>query len=275
MNGIIVLNWNTTDLLIGMYNSARSNSQNPFHFVIIDNGSREEEVDKLFGYFKKLHNEQVGEKHNNSNFVKDLYEYKNKDFIVTIKKLPKNIGFAAGNNVGLKLLDSKITNVIFINSDILIEEKFWDSKFDVLLSGLNVGIIGPAYHPLRWNKDGRFQIQAKTTEPVESESVQGAFFGIRYSVLDTVIKKDGFVFDENFKFAHYEETDLCFRIMNLGYKCLWFPCAHQHLHNSSGTKKNGYKLSDEIQCEADFKMNSERNRQLLMRKHDTFFKGKS
>jgi GT2 family glycosyltransferase len=131
-----------------------------------------------------------------------------------------------------------------------------------------------AYHPLKWSKDGKFQIQKISNVPVESESVQGAFFSIPFEILQTIKSKDGFWFDENFKFAHYEETDLCFRVIDLGYKCYWFPLLHKHLHDSSATKKNGYNLSDEIKNIDDFKKNSEKNRQLLYNKHLIFFRTK-
>lgn len=248
MNTIIVLNWNTTDLLIGMFESACKTASQQFKTIIVDNGSTQEEYIKLLSYFAQC---------------KDL---------VVIKKLAKNVGFAAGNNIGISLVRDKDL-VFFINSDIVIEEENWDLKFKQLFQE-NIGVIGCAYHPLLWNRDGRFQIQAKTTYPVESESVQGAFFSIPFNLLLEVQKRDGFWFDENFKFAHYEETDLQFRIMKMGHKCIWFPLSHQHLHSKSATKSNGYKLSDEIQNEQQFKANSEKNRQLLYNKHIDFFRNK-
>jgi len=252
MNSLIVLNWNTTQLLIGMYLSAKENAAEKFNTIIVDNGSREEELRKLNNYFCNEEN-------------------------ITVVRLPKNIGFAAGNNVGLNEIKSfsfwqkiKCKNVFFINSDIVIEEKNWDIK----LTELKDSITGSAYHPLRWSKDARFQIQPIPTTPVESESVQGAFFSIPFHILEEVKERDGCWFDENFKFAHYEETDLQLRIMQLGYKCYWVPIKHVHLHNSSSTKSNGYKLCDEIQNEQQFKANSEKNRQLLLKKHVEFFKAK-
>jgi hypothetical protein len=49
---------------------------------------------------------------------------------------------------------------------------------------------------------------------------------------------------------------------------------HEHLHNQSSTKKNGYKLSEEIKNINDFKANSEKNRLLLIQKHSDFFNSK-
>jgi GT2 family glycosyltransferase len=271
MDTIISLNWNTTDLMIRMFESALKTASRVFKLIIVDNGSTELEFNKLMTYFedKQL---TYREKNSFEDFVGNLFEYRNKDFDVTIKSLDKNVGFAAGNNVGLSLMKS-CENVFFINSDIVVEENNWDLKFQSVLKD-GVGIAGCAYHPLKWTREGRFQIQPLSDVPVESESVQGAFFSIPYSVLGKIHSVDGFYFDEKFKFAHYEETDLCFRVMKLGYKCMWLSVRHLHLHNNSATKKNGYKLSDEIKNIDDFKANSEKNRVLLFEKHSDFFEAK-
>jgi hypothetical protein len=138
-----------------------------------------------------------------------------------------------------------------------------------MLDQPNVGVVGCAYHPLVWDKNGCFRTLPKPNQPVESESVQGAFFGIKKAVLDKV---GGF--DENFKFAHYEETDLCFRVMKLGLKCIWFPLEHEHDFTKSATIMHGYKLCDEIQNKNEFRVNSEKNRKLLLEKHKEFFNKK-
>lgn len=248
MNTLIVLNWNTTQLLIGMYKSAKENAIDKFQTIIVDNGSRESELNNLNTFFESEED-------------------------VIIERLPKNIGFAAGNNVGLNLI-KECDNVFFINSDIVIEEKKWDVRLTEHFKNDKVAITGSAYHPLCWSKDGRFKIQPISNIPIQSESVQGAFFSIPFHFLEDIKKRDGFWFDENFKFAHYEETDLQFRLMSLGLKCFWVPVKHTHLHLKSSTKSNGYKLCDEIQNEQQFKANSERNRQLLYKKHESFFKAK-
>lgn len=273
MNVLIVLNWNTTDLLINMFESACKNSSLQFKTIIVDNGSIDSEFEKLKNYFKNKLN-LYNEKNLFENYKDNIYGFKNKDFNVELKRLPKNIGFAAGNNVALDLLECDYELVFFVNSDIIIDEVKWDNKFNDVFLNKEVGVSGCAYHPLKWSSEGRFLIQKISETAIESESVQGAFFSIPFKLLKELKNKDNFIFDEKFKFAHYEETDLCFRIMNIGYKCIWFPLKHQHLHEKSSTKKNGYKLSEEIKNVDDFKSNSERNRLYLFEKHKEFFNRK-
>jgi len=237
---LISLNWNTTDMLIRLYESAIKNTLNEFQLVVLDNGSNDLEYQKLYEYFKP------------------------KKLVIVIR-LEKNIGFAAGNNCALKHANG--TEIIFINSDIIIEEEKWDEKFSKVLNSDNVGIAGCAYHPLIWTKSGDFKIQPLATEPVESQSVQGAFFGMHGLIIQKIVLQDKFLFDENFKFAQYEETDLCFRIRKMGLKVIWFPLKHVHDYNHSGTKTNNYQLSDEIRNYEDFKNNVQRNKALFIEKH--------
>lgn len=240
---MIILNWNTTDILYELYDSIRRLTFIVDNQVIIyDNGSRKEEFDK----FQK-------------------FKFQEKNFILTRNET--NIGFSAGNNVASGYVNENALAVFFINSDILIKEEDWDLKFMTAFTDEKVGIVGCAYHPLKWDKNGNFHIQQIPKEPVESESVQGAFFAIRGELFRKLLKQDGYIFDENFKYAHYEETDLCFRVRKMGYKIMWIPVNHEHRHNQSSTKQNGYCLNDEIKNIDDFRKNSERNKQLLVKKH--------
>jgi len=228
-----------------MYESAKKLAKDKFNTIIVDNGSTKEEYEKLLKY----------------NFED-----------TKIVRSENNLGFAAGNNLALENICSDCY-IVFINSDIIISEQNWDEKYKETLDIDNVGVVGCAYHPLYWSRDGRFKILPLSDSIVESESVQGAFFGIKKVLLDVMKDNDGCYFDENFRFAHYEETDLCFRIMKFA-KCMWMPLKHIHDHHHSSTKKNGFKLNSEIQNEQQFKANSERNRQLLLRKHAEWFASK-
>jgi GT2 family glycosyltransferase len=276
MNSIIILNWNTTDLLINLFNSIVENSSNKINITILDNGSREEQYEKLLSFFSDYFCCQecasiFSYLSYRESALKKIVFFKEEKIELQILRISENIGFGAGNNLALNFIDDS-KNVIFINSDILIQEKDWDKKFDEALNG--VEIVGCAYHPLRWSADARFKILPKSNKPVESQSVQGAFFAIRKEILDLMYKEDGCWFDEEFKFAQYEETDLQFRILKKGYKCIWMPCAHLHLHEKSATKSNGYNLCKDIKNINEFKNNAEKNRLRLLEKHREYLNGK-
>lgn len=242
MISIVVLNWNTTKMLVRLYETIKKFTSSDYEVIVLDNGSRIEELKALNEYFKS--------------------EQK-----VKIIEEPKNLGFAAGNNKALLFVSRESDFIVFINSDIYIQEDKWDEKFKECFKDHSVAICGAAYHPLSWDKNGNFHIQPLASHPVESESVQGAFFALRYNIALEIGLP---IFDEAFKFAQYEETDLCFRVRKLGYKVMWIPVSHIHDHNNSSTKKNGYHLSDEIKNIDDFKKNAENNKKLLLKKHGDF-----
>ena len=272
MISVISLNWNTTDLIINLFNSIMKLSKDKKEIIIVDNGSQQDEFDRLLKYFYNYSDVLNVEGQRNEYF----FEIENNKKTTKLKliQLPENIGFAAGNNYALQYLNNNTSYVYFINSDILISESNWDEKFEDIFLDKRVGVVGCAYHPLKWDRLGNFHIQPIPTNPVISETVQGAFFGISKRVIDETISVDDHLFDENFKFAHYEETDLQIRIIKRGYKTYWVPINHQHFHNQSATKKNGYNLCEDIKNINDFKNNSQRNKQLLIKKHNEYFQNK-
>jgi O-antigen biosynthesis protein len=244
MISIVTLNWNTTAMTIRLYESLKKYTKDNFCFYVLDNGSEQQQYKQLFDILTQ------------------------NEFLINITRSEKNLGFAAGNNVickNIRRFDHG--HVFFINSDIIIEEQDWDLKMIEILNQENTGITGCAYHPLIWDANGNFHIQPLSNIPVKSQSVQGAFFGVHKDLFDKLIDNDNFIFDENFKYAQYEETDLCFRIRKKGYNVMWQPIKHVHDHNNSSTKKNGYHLNDEIKNITDFKNNSEKNKKLLVEKH--------
>ena len=58
MISIIVLNWNTTDMTLRLYESLKKTTSGNFNFYVFDNGSSDIEYKKLFALFRE--NEYVG-----------------------------------------------------------------------------------------------------------------------------------------------------------------------------------------------------------------------
>jgi len=78
----------------------------------------------------------------------DSYEqlkktFKNNKKIVLINN-PINVGFSAGNNIGIKYaMDDKVENIILTNSDIIFHEKSIDKMVGFLNRNKEVGIVSP------------------------------------------------------------------------------------------------------------------------------------
>lgn len=112
MIAILVLNYNNAIDTINCIDSVIHHNSTPCKFVIIDNGSQDNSVEDITRYFKESHLEYK--------------QYKSGDCVsnlpyVTLISTGKNLGYAQGNNEGLKLIenDNNIDQVLILNNDIL------------------------------------------------------------------------------------------------------------------------------------------------------------
>lgn len=167
--------------------------------------------------------------------------------------LPENIGFGRANNKGWEI--SKGRNIFFLNPDTLLLNNAIKLLSDFLDRHPKAGACGgnlygtdlqPAFSfsrilpGLKWElnellnyipqkisfgKDSHFNTSTKTL-PVKY--ITGADLMVKRTVLNIT---GGFSSDF---FLYYEETDLCYRILNVGYKIFNIPEAKiQHLESKS------------------------------------------
>lgn len=194
-NFAIVLNYfsegNTINCIKSIYNS-----KTKINIIVIDNGSENDFGELLKKQFNK---------------------------IVYIKTL-RNIGFAAGCNLGIKYsINSGADNIIFLNNDTVVLkndlENLIKSSGDIVgavlkfkrknnifydLGGFVNWWTGRAYH-----KEVNNLSQIIKTNP---DYVSGAVMLIRKKVIDKI----GFL-DEKY-FLYYEDADYCVRAKKAGFK---------------------------------------------------------
>lgn len=187
--------------------------------------------------------------------------------LVHIIKNEKNLGFAAGNNVALRLI--KTPYVMLLNTDIELTSK---SNFDVLVDYLethkDAGMIGPkvllpngeldeASHrgePTLWNSftymakleklfpklgifAGYHQFYKDLNTIHEVEAITGAAMLMKKSALDKVG-----LLDEDY-FLYGEDLDLCKRFRDKGYKIIFNPEVELiHHKNKSGIENKSKQI---------------------------------
>jgi GT2 family glycosyltransferase len=169
--------------------------------------------------------------------------------------LPENIGFAAGNNVGLRR--AKGRHAVLLNSDTVVLPDALERCVRYLDDHPEVGVVGPQllnpdrskqncvhnYPSLvteivpkgllekllpRWFPSKRYD----HPEPIRVQAVLGACLFVRREVLDDV----GLMPEDYFFFL--EETDWCFRIAGAGWQIVHVPDAHViHIFGASTKKK--------------------------------------
>jgi len=203
---IIIVNWNGRECLKDCLDSLLSISYKNKEIIVVDNAS--------------IDNSVV--------FIEENYPK------VILIKNNKNLGFAQGNNIGLKKANGDA--LLLLNPDVIVGETFLDELVKELYKEKSIGAVQPKilmypaknkidsigsfflmngnlYHYGR-EKDHRLSIYNRS---MEIFSAKGACVLIKKEVL----KITGF-FDKEY-FAYFEDTDLSIRIWIAGYRVLYSP----------------------------------------------------
>jgi len=203
---VVILNWNGQKLLEQFLPSIIEFSENAKIYVA-DNASTDESIAFIESNFKS----------------------------VTIIKNNANFGFAKGYNEALKNIQSPI--LALVNSDVEVTRNWLNAIIETFENEPRTAVIQPKI--LDFKTKGRFEYagaaggfidqfgypfcRGRIFETIEYDNGQyddnceifwasGACFFIRKKVFEEMKG-----FDENF-FAHQEEIDLCWRILNSNYK---------------------------------------------------------
>ena len=151
-----------------------------------------------------------------------------------------NLGFAAGNNVGLHYaLNHGYDYALLLNNDTEVAPDFLSQMIATAESDPMIGVVGPTiyYHAqpdLIWSAGGRIDWRRGTSTmrgigevdqgqyslSTEVDFVTGCALLIRREALERVG-----LLDERF-FMYYEETEWCVRIRRAGFRILHEPTAH-------------------------------------------------
>jgi GT2 family glycosyltransferase len=221
----IILNWNNFKDTKECIESLKQSGIPFFKIIVIDNGSSDNSADLL-------------EK-----------EYKNISEIIFIRN-GKNLGFASGVNIGIKLaLEINSDYVFLINNDALIKS---DTIIELLsvFNFDNVGISGPRIffynEPQKiWQGGGYFSYlkagvkvpeknKFENTEKLEKKEVS-FLTGCAMLIKKDVFEKVG-LFDEKF-FFYTEDLDLCLRALRGGFKIMYVPSSKVY-HKIEGISKS-------------------------------------
>lgn len=236
---IIIVNWNSQDMLRNCIDSIRNNERNlGFEIFVVDNASRDDSLQNL-------------------------------DINVRIIRNKRNLGFSKACNKAIKA--SKGRYVLLLNPDTLILKSSFKKMTNFLDENKDVGVLGckllnldgsvqPSCHAFLSLTHVFFEVSQldclfpkkkffiKTLgflskcsklfvnysipkKPVEVDSVMGSCYIIRRSSLEKIG-----LLDENF-FLYHEEMELSYRMWQKGYKVMFYPYAFVMHYNKYLTKK--------------------------------------
>ena len=220
MTYIIILNYNGWKDTIECLNSL-SCIQEDCKIVLIDNKSTDDSIDKLEKWIQN-------QKELSSNLI----------FI----KSSENNGYAAGNNIGIKYVESQedAQFIWILNNDTLIQEDTFKNLINCYknLENENIALLGSkilnedfsiqsiGYLNSKYTED---EIKSKSSIEVEHISGCSVFFRVKK------IKEIGYIPEEYF--LYYEETDWMKSIKQKGFKiftCLSSQLIHKHAKSTGG-----------------------------------------
>jgi GT2 family glycosyltransferase len=135
-----------------------------------------------------------------------------------------NRGFGGGHNEVVQNFPG-MDFLLVLNNDLFLDEPLWLTKLLEPFSNSLVGIVGLQNAPrfLNHKGTGRAGPQGRP-----SEYLEGSLMAIRASCLD-----DRPLFDEEFHWAYYEDSDLSLRLRARGFQIVALAINHEHLRSES------------------------------------------
>ncbi len=226
---IIILNYNGISDTVACLKSLLKTIYPNFSIVVVDNGSKSGEIESLRTIFKN--NKKINLVHFNN-----------------------NLGFSEGNNRIIKMTKSKY--IVLLNNDTKVESRWlkemvksmecdekiaacqakirsmsYPAYFDY--AGAAGGFLDKLGYPYARGRIGFYLEKdlGQYDDEVDLFWGSGTCLMLRRKVLDKVG-----LLPSNFFFYH-EETDLCWRLKNWGYKIVFCPKAVV-FHKGAGTSRN-------------------------------------
>ena len=226
---IIMLTWNALEYTKKCVKSIEENTHVPYEIIFVDNGSK----DGTKKYLKSR--------------VKVNPNYK-------LINNSKNMGFAAGNNQGVKKARGEY--VLILNNDVLVGEGWLDSMLQSLQKDEKIGIVGPITNSI----SGLQMVQNIPYEGDNFAEFAGKVRKVNSGKLTPRRRLAGFAmllkkslyqeiggFDESFAAGNFEDDDLCLRVKEKGYALMVDESTFIHHYGSQTFKANNMDYNASLQ----------------------------
>jgi O-antigen biosynthesis protein len=219
---LIILNWNGKDLLaqgLPSVIAAVETDGRPHEILVVDNGSQDGSVEFVRKYFPQ----------------------------VRLLELPENLGFAEGNNAGVR--EARRDVVVLLNNDMVVEPGF----LRPLLDGFGPGTFAVSSQIFLQDKAARREETGKTAAyfrrgmidythlPVMEGKCPRPYYPVFYAGGgSSAFHRKRFLalggFQEIYSPAYVEDTDLSYQAWKAGFEVLFAPASvvyHKHRASSS------------------------------------------
>lgn len=223
---IVLLNWNGYDDTKHCLESIYTKTDVFFNVVLIDNGSIDNSVSKIRSLFPEL----------------------------KIIELPENIGYAAGNNVGLRFaVEQNSEAVLLLNNDTILSENCLYEMLKCLNENPQVGAVVPKIYyqhdpNLIWYAGGEicwwklsvrhFGFRQKDNGQWDHPKSITFATGCALLLKPSAVSQIGYL-DESF-YSYFEDVDFSLRLVRAGFKIQFCPSALLWHKVGAGTKSETY-----------------------------------
>ncbi len=251
---VILVNWKKYNLTSKCIESLNKSNYKNFKIILVDNEYSE----------------------------KSLIELKNKHKELLVFKEKNNLGFAGGNNIGIRYaLENDYDYIMLLNNDTEVKENFIlplveRIEKDHFLGAVQPLILNFSNKSIIWNAGGKLnKFLGLTSTRLNNNKLNSSIVFDDYTdwisgcgilIKSEIVKKIGLL-DEKF-FTYYEDVDWSLRMKSLGYDLGFVKesIIYHHGSSSSKNKKNtGGLISSKIHY---FNI---RNHILLLKKHKNLF----
>lgn len=199
---IIVLTWNALEYTKLCAAALLKHTDKRHELIFVDNGSRPDTVQYL---------QQLSEQ----------------DSRIKIILNGKNLGFAAGNNIGIAAASGR--HICLLNSDTVVTSGWLENMLTRMQSNPRIGMVGPLTNSIAglqklesvdYDEDscaGLDDYAAKLTSSMTGQFMESVWVvGFALLIRDQLIERLGGL-DESFGQGNYEDTDYCLRAFVGGF----------------------------------------------------------
>jgi len=201
---IIILNYNGGEEIIECLKSCQEISYPNYKILVVDNASTDDSVLQIKKYFKN----------------------------VKVIQNRNNLGFAAGNNIGIQYaLNHGADNILLLNNDTMVSKDFLDKMVDLAEADSSIGIVVPKILYYKSDKlweggkkkiyyiRGRLEVITNSDARRPTDTICGT--GCAMLIKREVLEKIGLLPEDYF--MYFEDTDFSLKAKEAGFKIFYQP----------------------------------------------------